>query len=181
MTVSQLVDGEWKTLTDEEHTAQILAEAAEHGIDLCPRCFYGNRVDGVCEICARTDVLYADPDYREWSDAQARLDFGGWAPDSTRPYTFDDGRADEALVKRLSAKFNAAERNASMDPGGCAKCGLPERGHPRWHGPRWQGHGAPSRGFEAPSDALRKARMVARRNMRAGRPAWAALTLDGAA
>ena len=174
--ISQMVDGVWTELTDEEHAAQILTEAAANGIDLCPRCFFGNRVAGVCRMCARDAVFAADPDYREWSDAQDRLDFGGWAPESTRPYTFDDGRADEALVKRLDAKFARAEQEARTDPDGCALCGVPERGHAnRWHGPGKAGR------YKPPSVAVRKERMVARRNVRLGRPAWAALELGGAA
>jgi hypothetical protein len=178
--ISQLIDGEWRQISDEEHVAQLVAQAHADGWDPCLRCFSA-LIDGVCGYCRAQDMFNADPDYRAWSDAQQRLDFGGWAPESTRPYMHEDAQADEALVKKLSAKFNAAERNATMDPGGCALCGLPERGHKRWHGPGWQGHGAPSRGFVPPSDELRKARMAARRNMRNGRPAWAALDLGGAA
>lgn len=167
MSISQLVDGEWVSLTDEEHAAQILAEAAADGIDLCPRCFFVNRVNGVCEMCARDAVFNADPDYRMWSDAQARLDFGGWAPDSTRPYTLDDAAVDKATVARLEAKFARAERDAKTEPGGCALCGVPERGH----GQRWHPHA----GFEpyvAPSNALRLDRMYARRAKRLGLPVW---------
>lgn len=175
--ISQLVDGEWVTSTDEEHRAQILAEAAAEGLDLCPRCFFGDRTDsGVCRGCARDAVFNADPDYRAWSDAQARLDFGAWAPDSDRPYTYDDAQADEALVHRLQARFNRFERYAKTDPDGCAICGVPWRDH----GQRWHPHA----GFEVwaePSLALRKDRIVARRNVRIGRPAWAALNLAGAA
>jgi hypothetical protein len=170
MTVSQLVDGEWRYLTDEEHHAECMAKLVAAGIaDPCPACFTP-RVGGVCKPCTVQAVFNADPDYREWSDAQARLDFGGWAPDSDQPYTFDDATADKATVARLEAKFARAERDAKTDPGACALCGAPERGHAqRWH---------PHAGFEpffAPSDALRKARMVARRNVRLGRPAWAPL------
>ena len=172
--ISQLIDGELIELSDEEHIERLVAQAHADGWDPCLQCFMP-LVDGACRPCNWAVVFNADPDYQAWSDAQARLDFGDWAPESPRPYTLDDARADEALVKRLSAKFNAAERAAGMDPGGCVKCGLPERGHQRWHGPRWQGHGGPSRGFEAPTDEIRKARIVARRNMRAGRPAWAPL------
>jgi hypothetical protein len=169
VTVSQLVDGEWVRLSDEEHHAQCLANLVAAGIaDPCPDCFTP-RVDGVCGPCTRLRVLHADPDYRAWGDAQDRLDFGAWGPDSDRPYTYDDRKADEALVARLEAKFAKAERAAETEPGGCALCGVPERSHAqRWHGPQQ------TRFYVAPSIALRKARMVARRNVRTGRPAWAA-------
>lgn len=180
MTISQKVDGEWITLTDEEHIAQLVAEAHAAGWDPCLRCFMP-LIDGVCGYCRRQDMFNADPDYRAWSDAQARLDFGGWAPDSNRPYTFDDAKADQALVKKLSAKFDRSERDAKTDPGGCALCGLLEHGHKRWHGPAYSGLRTPAPGFVAPSIALRKARIVARRNVRTDRPAWAALDLGGAA
>ena len=169
---SQLIDGKWVPVADEGHAAQILADAAAEGIDLCPRCFWVNRVGGVCQLCARDAMFNADPDYRAWSDAQGRLDFGEWAPDSTRPYTWDDKEADEALVDRLAAKFNRAEKAARTDPGGCAGCGMAERDHvQRWHGKDlpWS--------FMPPSIELRKARIVARRNVRSGRPAWAPLAL----
>ena len=171
MSISQLVDGEWVALTDEEHHAQCMANLAAAGIaDPCPECFTP-RTDGVCKPCSIQAAFNADPDYRAWSDAQARLDFGAWAPDSPRPYTFADALDDKATVVRLEAKFRRAERDARTDPGGCAMCGRPERGHEqRWH---------PHAGFEvyvAPSMSVRKARMVARRNVRLGRPAWAPLS-----
>lgn len=169
---SQLIVGDWVPVADEDHAAQILANAASEGVDLCPRCFWVNRVDGVCQLCARNDMLNADTDYRAWSDAQQRLDFGEWAPNNTRPYTWDDKQADEALVKRLEGKFNRAEKAAGTDPGGCAGCGVAERAHVQ----RWHGQGLPW-SFMPPSVELRKARMVARRNVRSGRPAWAPLVL----
>ncbi|MFI5934741.1 hypothetical protein [Actinoplanes sp. NPDC051494] len=181
--ISQVIDGVLMPLTDEEYIAQILADARANGVDdLCPRCFAFPRLDGACRPCARDDVFAADPDYRAWSDAQARLDEGGWAPESIRPYTYEDAKADEVLAGQLSAKFNRAERRATMDPGGCAVCGDPARGHhERWHGRRDNGAKTPPTGFVPPSDELRKARIVARRNVRAGRPAWAALSLGGVA
>lgn len=167
MSISQMVDGEWHTLTDEEHLEQCLARLVAAGVvDPCPACFTPRR-DGSCKPCTRDAVFNADPDYRAWSDAQARLDFGGWAPDSDRPYTFADALDDKATVVRLEAKFACAERDAETDPGGCAMCGRPERGH----GQRWHPHA----GFEpyvAPSIATRKARILARRNVRLGLPAW---------
>lgn len=171
MTISQLVDGEWVALTDEEHLEQCLAQLRDAGIaDPCPACFTP-RTDGVCKPCAVQAVFSADPDYREWSDAQARLDFGAWAPASDRPYTFADALDDKATVVRLEAKFARAERDAKTEPSGCAMCGRPERGH----GQRWHPH-AGFQPFEAPSLAVRKARMVARRNVRLGQPAWSPLS-----
>ena len=174
--ISQLVDGKWVSLTTEQHAAQVLAEAAAAGIDLCPRCFYGNRVNGVCQMCARDAVFNADPDYRAWAEAHDRVDFGEWGPDSTRPYTRDDMKTDEATVARLSAKFNRAECAAKTDPDGCAVCGVSPRGHARrWH----QGAGIET--WVEPSISLRKARIVARRNIRLGRPAWAPLAMVASA
>lgn len=167
MPISQLVDGEWVSLTDEEHAAQILAEAAADGIDLCPRCFFVNRVNGVCEMCARDAVFNADPGYRMWSDAQARLDFGDWAPDSTRPYMLDDADVDKATVARLEAKFALAEQDAKTEPGGCAVCGVPEREHMQ----RWHPHGH-SKSYIPPTDRRRLARRYARRAKRLGLPVW---------
>lgn len=177
MSISMLVDDEWVSLTSEEHAAHILADAAKDGIDLCPRCF-GDivAVDGMCKGCASDAVYNADPDYRAHGDALARLDFGAWAPDSDRPYTFDDAATDKATVARLEAKFARAERDADTDPGGCAMCGAPERGHAqRWH---------PHAGFEpwvAPSNAQRLARMYARRAQRLGLPVWSRPGKAGAA
>lgn len=170
MTISQLVDGEWITLTDEEHHAQCMAHLVAAGVvDPCPACFTA-RPDGSCKPCGIQAMFNADPDYRAWSDAMQRLDFGEWAPDSDRSYTYDDVKADQALVARMEAKFARAERDAKTDPGACAACRVPERGHGRrWHGPQQP------RTYMAPPASLRKARMVARRNMRQGRPAWAAL------
>lgn len=171
MPISQMVDGEWHTLTDEEHLEQCLAQLRDAGVaDPCPACFTPRR-DGSCKPCTRDAVFNADPDYRQWSDAQARLDFGGWAPDSDQPYTLDDAAADRATVARLEAKFARAERDAKTEPGGCAMCGRPECGH----GQRWHPH-AGFEPYEAPSMSLRKARMVARRNVRLSRPAWAPLS-----
>ena len=62
-----------------------------------------------------------------------------------------------------------AERDATTEPGGCAVCGTPEREHcQRWHGSLFR-----SEGYVAPSIAVRKARILARRNVRLGIPAWA--------
>lgn len=169
MSISQLVDGEWRTLTDEEHLAQCLAQLVADGVvDPCPDCFTP-RTDGLCNPCEIQAVFNADPDYRTWSDALARLDFGAWAPDSFRPYTFADALDDKATVVRLEAKFARAERDAKTAPGGCAMCGRSER----IHGQRWR---TPCGPYVAPSMALRKARMVGRRNVRLGRPAWAPLS-----
>lgn len=178
MTVSQLVDGEWVTLTDEEHIEQLVAQCRAEGWEPCLQCFQVLDDDGTCGYCRWRAAFSADPEYREWSDAQARLDFGAWAPESTRPYTFDDRQADRAIVKRLEAKFVRAERAAETEPGGCALCGVAERKHAQRYSSAHLGDRP--KGYVAPSAALRKARMVARRNVRTGRPAWAPLALGGA-
>lgn len=175
--IAQLVDGELVHLTDEEHVAQLVAQAHADGWDPCLRCF-SPLVDGVCKPCVRDAVFNADPDYRKWGDALARLDFGAWAPESTRPYTWDDREADKVTVKRLEAKFAAAERSAEIEPGGCALCGVAERKHSQRYSSAHLGDRP--KGYVAPSTALRKARMVARRNVHSGRPAWAPLNLRGA-
>jgi hypothetical protein len=134
------------------------------GIDPCPDCFTP-RIDGVCRPCRMQAILSADQDYSAWSDAQARLDHGAWAPDSDRPYTYDDVKADKALTARLKAKFLRAELDAVTEPNACGKCRRSEGEHLR---SRFLGICR----YVPPSDAQRLARMYARRAARLGLPVW---------
>ena len=143
---------------------EFFAEMRAEGIDPCPDC-YGVRIDGVCGYCRRQAIFNADPDYRAWSDAQQRLDFGAWAPDSDRPYAYDDAKADEALQARLEAKVTRAERDAVTEPSACGRCGRPEGKH------LWSRFPGICR-YVLPSDAQRLARMYARRAARLGLPVW---------
>lgn len=165
--------------TLEEAKARVLAEAAAEGMDLCPECFGVPRVNGVCNPCRVSKVWAAEPNWSAYGQAQARVDFGAWDPDESRPYTFADRTADELLVKRLESMFARAERDAKTPLNGCALCGKPERGHERFYD--WPHRlGAPE-GFVTPSDAVRKSRLTARRNVRHGLPAWTGSHLELAA
>lgn len=156
------------TLSFDRHSellrAGAFAELRVAGFDHCPDC-YTVRIDGVCRSCRSQAIFNADPDYRAWSDAQARLDHGAWAPDSDRPYTYSDVKADEAFAARLEAKFARAERDAATPPNACGKCGEPEGKHLR---SRFSGICR----YVPPSDAQRLARMYARRAARLGLPVW---------
>lgn len=155
MGVSMLVDGEWRTLSDEEHKAMCLAEMRAGGVDPCEECL-GVKVDGVCGWCRMDALLNADPDHSAMADAQSRIDFQKRGPD----YTFEDQQADEATVAAFARKADRAELDAVTEPGACAECHRHESVHRWFHK------------FAPPSDRLRLARMYARRAKRLGLPVW---------
>lgn len=155
MSVSMLVDGEWRTLSGDEHKTMLLAEMRSDGLDPCERCF-NVKVDGVCGWCRMDALLNADPDFSAMADAQARIDFQERGP----AYTFEDLQADEATVAAFERKVATAERDAATEPGACADCHRHESVHRWFHK------------FVPPSDRLRLARMYARRAKRLGLPVW---------
>jgi len=111
---------------------------------------------------------YDWPTEQDYGDAHYRLDFYG--PDDG--YTREQDTADEVTV----AAYHRRNRAAHAPQNGCSECGMDRHGHgQRWH------EGLGFGGWVEPTDALRKARTIARRMVaaetaryRADQAAWRA-------
>lgn len=150
----QTAAGAWETISTEQHAAEIVAELAAGGINVCPTCMscFPLPPDGKCRDCEYRAAL---PEVLRSTEGAA------WSLDWARR---EDREVIAANWRRYDALAAQVDKDAKTPPNGCAQCGLAERGHGQRYGiGGWHT-------WDAPTDRLRKERMLARRAVADDRP-----------